>query len=311
MNLQGSHIREYLVRSGQFLQRVWPLFPAALYLVGFLVLVVVYLVGLSLSWETGASVSKVREVLAMPAFQEALSNTFWFVVIGTPLELLAGLFTALLLFRAFRGQGFVRSLLIIPLAIPTLVTATILFILFDFPGGHVNDLLMGKYALFPALLSEPVNWRSGKWLALGVALAGKVWRDLPISMLILTAGLNAIDPELIDAARTMGAGFRWRLITIILPLLLPAISAVVLLRSLEMWKEFIFPFVLAGRYNLLGTLIESLYNDWGHPSEAAVVALALVVCIVVSTVLLMGIMEIIRNRFVRGQRDGRETTFGF
>ena len=77
---------------------------------------------------------------------------------------------------------------------------------------------------------------------------------MPISMLILLAGLNAIDPELFDAAKTLGAGFRARLWHIILPLLIPSCATVILLRSIEMWKEFIFPFVLAGKYSLLGTL---------------------------------------------------------
>ena len=63
-----------------------------------------------------------------------------------------------------------------------------------------------------------------------------------------------------------------------LPLLIPSISSVILLRSIEMWKEFIFPFVLAGQYNLFGTLIESLYNNWGYSHEAAAVALILVAC---------------------------------
>jgi ABC-type sugar transport system permease subunit len=128
---------------------------------------------------------------------------------------------------------------------------------------------------------------------------GKVWRDMPISMLILLAGLNAIDPELFDAARTMGAGLRQRMRHIILPLIMPSMSAVMLLRSIEMWKEFIFPFVLAGRHNLLGTLIESLYNDWGYSHEAAVVALILVVCIIVSALLLMYTMELFKRLLIR------------
>lgn len=287
------------------LKEIWPLIPAALYLLGFLLIVLVYLVGLSFSGggvtepDRFPSLGPLKTVLNMPEFWEALRNTAVFVIIGTPLELVSGLFMALLLYRSFRTRNFFRSLFLIPLAIPALVTATLLFILFDFPGGHVNHLLMGKYPLFPQVLSAPVSWRSGSVFALGISMLGKVWRDLPISMLILTAGLNGVDPEFFDAAKTMGAGFFRRLRYVILPLIIPSVSAVVLLRSLEMWKEFIFPFVLAGRHNLLGTLIESLYNNWGRSSDAAVVALALVMSIVVSTAAFMWLMERARRLLVR------------
>jgi ABC-type sugar transport system permease subunit len=282
------------------LQQIWPLIPAAIYLFGFLLIVLVYLVGLSFSANDHGvlifpTLQVFKAVFAMGEFREALVNTLGFVVIGTPLELMVGLALALLLYQPFRNRGIVRSIFIIPIAVPALVTATLLFILFDFPGGHFNDLLMGKYAFFPAIIDVPLNWRGSKFLSLGISMIGKVWRDTPISMLILLAGLSAIDPELLDAAKTMGANFRQRLQRVIIPLILPSISAVVLLRSIEMWKEFIFPFVLAGRYHLLGTLIESLYNDWGSSNEAAVVALILVLCIVISGYCFLLVMDLIRK----------------
>jgi len=287
-------------------KELWPLFPAALFLLGFLIIVLIYLIGMSFSYTSGAettfpTLEAFRKVFDNPGFKPALMYSTLFVIVGTPLELITGIFLAILLYKSFLGRNLVRSVFLVPLAIPTLVTATILFILFDFPGGHINHLLMGKYGVVPAIINSPINWRAEKWLALGVSLGGKVWRDLPISMMIIASGLNAIDPTLFDAAKTMGAGFRKRLFTIILPLILPSISAVVLLRSLEMWKEFIFPFVLAGRHNLLGTLIESLYNNWGKSNEASVVALVMVICIILSTLFFMFLMDFIRKRLMRGE----------
>jgi ABC-type Fe3+ transport system permease subunit len=124
-------------------------------------------------------------------------------------------------------------------------------------------------------------------------------------MLILLAGLSAIDPELFDAAKTMGAGFRARLRYIILPMLIPSCATVLLLRSIEMWKEFIFPFVLAGKYSMFGTLIESLYNDWGATHEAAVVALVLVACIIVTAFVFLVVMEAFGKRLVRSGHSGK------
>jgi ABC-type sugar transport system permease subunit len=282
------------------LTKIWPLIPAAVYLLGFLVIVAIYLAVLSFSvidgQQTRFSTATFMRVVSMPQFGEALVNTSAFVIIGTPLELALGLYLALLLYRPFVLRGIIRSILMIPLAVPALVTATLLFILFDFPCGHINHLLTGSYCWFPEITDIPVNWRSSRIFALSIALVGKVWRDMPISMLILLSGINSIDPELFDAARSMGAGFFKRLRYIIIPLILPSISAVLLLRSIEMWKEFIFPFVLAGRYNLLGTLIESFYNDWGLAGESAVVALVLVICTVLSAIVLTSVMEFLKRR---------------
>ena len=159
----------------------------------------------------------------------------------------------------------------------------------------MNHILLGNYSFFPALISDPISWRGSHMTALGLSLVGKVWRDMPISMLVILTGLNNIDPELLDAAKTMGASLRQRFIRIIFPLIIPSISVVVLLRSVEMWKEFIFPFVLAGRYRFLGTLIDFYYNDLGNPSNAAVVALVMVVCIVITTLILNKLVDILKH----------------
>jgi ABC-type sugar transport system permease subunit len=292
--------RSWLKTQGETFKQVWPLLPAAAYLLGFLVIAGVYLVGLTFSSDTNGmpifpTIRTLSAVIGQNQFHAALLNTALFVAVGTPLELVAGLFLALILYKSFRFRNFIRSLFMIPLALPALVTATLLFILFDFPGGHVNHLLMGKYGVLPQLIHAPVNWRGSQFFALGISLLGKVWRDTPISMLILLSGLNAIDPELFDAAKTMGAGLRRRVWHIILPLMIPSISAVIMLRSIEMWKEFIFPFILAGKYALLGTLIESLYNDWGNSNQAAAVALILVLCIVATTFVFLSVMEFLRK----------------
>jgi ABC-type sugar transport system permease subunit len=304
--MAGAWLKKTVLRT----REAWPLFPAAAYLLAFLIIVLVYLLGLSFSSTVEGhglfpTLKPVHAVLTSHGFKEALVNTFFFVIIGTPLELCAGLFLSLILYRSFFLRNFIRSLFCIPMAVPALVAAILLFILFDFPGGHINHLLMGRYGHLPGLIHAPLNWRGTKALALGVSMLGKVWRDSPISMLILLAGLNGIDPELFDAARTMGAGFRARLQHIILPLLIPSCATVILLRSIEMWKEFIFPFVLAGKYSLLGTLIESLYNDWGSSHEAAVVAIALVLCIVITTIAFLKIMDFIRNWLWKGARHGQ------
>lgn len=286
-------------RLSDYIIKAWPLIPALLYLVGFQIIVFVYLLILSLTSVSSAgsfpSLTPLLTVVNDKQFIAALQNTLLFTVVGTPLELIAGLAAALLLFRTFVLRNVVRGIFLIPLALPALVTAMLIYILFDYPGGHVNHFLLGNYPVFGGVINEPVAWRGSQFTAMGLSLVGKVWRDMPISMLILLAGLNSIDPELLDAAKTMGATFRQRLFRIILPLILPAISVVLLLRTVEMWKEFIFPFVVAGRYRFLGTLIDYYYNDTGNASAAAVVAIVMVVCIVATTFVLHFILDLLKK----------------
>lgn len=289
----------FLDKQYHYLIKVWPLLPAILYLVGFQIIVLIYLIVLSLSSETDTTtfptLSTFINCFTDPQFLEALLNTTLFTIIGTPLELLAGLIFALLLYRNFFMRNLIRSLFLIPLAMPALVTAMLIYVLFDYPGGHVNHLLLGNYSFFPAVISDPISWRGSHLTALGLSLIGKVWRDMPISMLIILTGLISIDPELLDAAKTMGATLRQRFIRIIFPLIIPSISVVVLLRSVEMWKEFIFPFVLAGRYRFLGTLIDFYYNDLGNASSAAVVALVMVCCIIITTMVLNKLLDLLKH----------------
>jgi len=231
-------------------------------------------------------------------FREALVTTFLFVVIGTPLQLIVGLFAALLIYNSYWGKSLLRSIFVIPFAFPGLVIATLLFILFDSQGGFANHFLQGEYWLFPKVIDHDISWRGTKFFALTVSMIGKLWRDMPISMLIILSGLNSIEPELLDAAKTMGAGFRERLTRIILPLVFPAMTTVLLLRSVEMWKEFIFPYVLAGNYPLLATLIEELYGFGSEPGEASVVALLLVLFTILSLVAILQITGWIKKHIV-------------
>lgn len=297
-----SDFKNLLSGIKEWIFKAWPLFPAMLYLTSFLIIVLIYLIALSFTQiSSGSDFPSLTPFIMLfknEQFLSALVNTTLFMIVGTPLELLTGFFLALLIFRSFFLRGFIRSLFLIPLAIPAIVTAMLLFVLFDFPGGHINHMITGGYSWLPQIIDHPVNWRGSKTFSMITALFGKVWRDMPISMLILLAGINNIDTELFDAAKTMGATFRRRIFHIILPLMIPSISAVLLLRSVEMWKEFIFPFVLAGRYHLLGTLIDFYYNQIGDSNMAAAVAIVMVFCIVLTTFVFMKTIERIQRLIV-------------
>jgi ABC-type sugar transport system permease subunit len=279
--------------------------PAVLYLVGFLLIILFKVVGLALTQVSPDGVlfpTAVHfiELSHNAEFKDAFTRTIWFVLVGTPMELIVGMVAAFLVVREFKGRGIIRSSFILPLAIPAIVTAIMLYIIFDFPGGHINDILMGRHGFFPfQLISQPVNWRGSGFFALMVSLAGKVWRDMPISMLIVLAGLQSIGKDQYEAAATMGANAFQTFTKITLPLLTPAMATVLVLRSIEVWKEFIFPFILAGSYPLLATLIERAYHEWRNPHEASAIALILLGLIILSTILIFYVLKWLRKQLVK------------
>jgi ABC-type sugar transport system permease subunit len=268
--------------------------PAFLYLSCFFVVILVFLLKFSFSGDI-----PLFGLLSLEEFKIALWRTFLFMGIGTPLQLVVGLLLALLIQRSFQGVGVVRSLFMIPIAIPALVTAIIIDLLFSYPFGPINDLLLGRHDFFPQLAGLPVNWSGSEFLSLGLTMLGKTWRDMPISMLILLAGLHSIEREQYEAAKTMGANGWQQFKYLTLPLLTPAILTVLILRSIENWKEFVFPFILAPSYPLLGVLIERLYHIEQNPGLAASVALALVILIALSTLVFSGITKVVRRYLVR------------
>jgi ABC-type sugar transport system permease subunit len=270
------------------------LIPALLYLFAFLVLVLSYL--FSQSFSSGLPFLAMWED---PEFKKALVRTLWFVGLGTPLQLLAGLILALLVYKSFTGVGIIRSIYMLPIAIPALVTAITLNILFSYPFGHANDLLMGRHSFFPQIIATPINWGGSEFLSLMLALLGKVWRDMPISMLIILAGLQGIENEEYEAAQTLGASGWQQFKYITLPLLTPAIMTVLILRSIECWKEFIFPFVIAPSYPILGVLIERLYHAEQNPRAGAAVALFLVILIALTAGIFSYGAKFIRKRLIR------------
>jgi ABC-type sugar transport system permease subunit len=279
--------------------------PAVLYLVGFLLIILFKVVGLALTQVSSdgslfPTAVHFIELSQNPEFKAAFTRTIWFVLVGTPMELIVGLIAAFLVVREFTGRGIIRSIFILPLAIPAIVTAIMLYIMFDFPGGHINDILMGRHSFFPfQLIAEPVNWRGSGFFALMVSMVGKVWRDMPISMLIILAGLQSISKDQYEAATTMGANTFQTFMKITLPLLTPAMATVLVLRSIEVWKEFIFPFILAGSYPLLATLIERAYHEWRDPHEASAIALILLGLIILSTIVIFYALKWFRKQLVK------------
>lgn len=174
-------------------------------------------------------------------FWNSLLNTFYFTAVSVSLELFLGLVIALAINTTFRGRGWVRATVLIPWAIPTVVSAKMWQWIYNPDFGIMNYLLRGA-----GIISENVNWLGHKFLAIHAVILTDVWKTTPFVTLLLLAGLQVIPEDLYKAAMVDGAG-RWRRFWhITLPLLRPAILIALLFRTLDAFRIFDTVYVLTG-----------------------------------------------------------------
>ena len=216
--------------------------PALVILAGVTVFPVISVVFLSLSRRHlvfGVSefigLDNYRFLVTDDRFWNALGNTVYFTALSVTFELAIGLAFALLLHRTFRLKGTVRALVLVPWAIPTVVSARMWEWLYNTDYGLLNHLLGSK-----------INWLGSPSWALNAAVFMDVWKTTPFVVILLTAGLQVIPRELYHAAALDGAG-RWETFRrITLPLLKPVIVVVLIFRTLDAFRVFDAVYVLTG-----------------------------------------------------------------
>jgi ABC-type sugar transport system permease subunit len=181
------------------------------------------------------------EVAGDSRFWGAMLHTGLFTVASVALELVLGLVLALALNRAYRGRGLVRVAVLLPWAIPTVVSALLWRFMFDSEAGIANAVMMGL-----GVMNEPFVWfihSAAAWVPIVLA---DVWKMTPFVALLLLAGLQNIDRSLYEAARIDGAG-AWRQFThVTLPLLKPAILVALIFRTMDAFRVFDLIYVLTG-----------------------------------------------------------------
>lgn len=175
------------------------------------------------------------------AFWNAWRQTLVFTGVSTLLETLIGLGMALVLHQAFRGRGFVRAVVLIPWAIPTVVTSRMFGYLLDGEDGVVNYLLLQLH-----LVDQPVNFLGNSQTAMSAIIVADVWKTTPFMMLLILAALQTIPDELTESASMDGAAAWQRFLHVTLPLIMPALLIAALLRTLDAFRMFDLPYVLTG-----------------------------------------------------------------
>jgi multiple sugar transport system permease protein len=180
-----------------------------------------------------------QRLLADGRFWQDAGQTLRFAVVSVGLELVLGLGFALLLHQRWRGRGVVRTLTLLPWALPTTVMALGWRWIFNDPNGPINGLLQSLgLASVPFLASPQLAWQS--------TVLADVWKTTPFVALLLLAGLQMIPADLYEAFALEG-GSPWQsLWRVTLPLLRPYLFIVLLFRLAQALGVFDLVVVLTG-----------------------------------------------------------------
>jgi multiple sugar transport system permease protein len=180
-------------------------------------------------------------LLQAPRFWNSLGVTLYFAALSVTLELLLGLAIALLLSRQFRGAGWVRALILLPWAVPTVVTAKLWDWIYHPDLGVLNYLLQHL-----GITTAPVNWLGTPSLAIHAAIIADVWKTTPFVVILLLAGLALVPPDLYRAAALDGASSWQTFVHVTLPLLRPILLVAALFRTIDALRAFDLLYVLTG-----------------------------------------------------------------
>ncbi len=182
----------------------------------------------------------------------AVRNTVWFTIVSVSLETVLGMIIALVLNARFAGRGLMRAAVLIPWAIPTIVSAKMWGWMYHDQFGVVNDVLLAL-----GVIAEPVAWTADPGLAIYAVIAVDVWKTTPFMALLLLAGLQMLPAECYESARVDGVHPVKVFFRITLPLIKPALMVAVIFRALDALRVFDLIYVLTS--NSEDTMSMSVY----------------------------------------------------
>ena len=180
-----------------------------------------------------AGLSNYVTVLTSHLWWTDVFNTVFLMLVTVSIELVLGMAIALVMHRAIFGRGVVRTSVLIPYGIITVVAAFAWQFAFAPETGFVNNLIGAE-----------TDWFGGRFTSFVVIILAEVWKTTPFMALLLLAGLVTIDGQLYEAARVDGASAWQRFTRITLPLMKPAILVALLFRTLDAFRVFDSIFIM-------------------------------------------------------------------
>ncbi|HET6599416.1 MAG TPA: sugar ABC transporter permease [Burkholderiaceae bacterium] len=226
-------------------------------------------------------------VLTDPQWWNAVRVTLWFTAVSVAIETVLGLAIALLLNQRFPGRAWVRAAVLVPWAIPTIVTARMWSWMLNDQFGILNHLLLAV-----GLIDNPVAWTANPDTALWAVIMVDVWKTTPFMTLLILAALQMLPGDCYEAARVDGVHPVRVFFSVTVPLLWPALMVAVIFRGLDALRIFDLIYVLTA--NARGTMSMSVYarqqlvdfQDVGYGSAAATLLFLVIAGVTMATLVL-------------------------
>lgn len=231
------------------------------------------------------SLSTYQKLFARPDFVQSILNTILIAIMSLVFQLVVAYIIASVLKRKFFGRGLVRSLVLMPMGIPTLVSGAIAMFIFS-NSGYLNSLLYSMH-----LIKTPIVWLTSDFKGMVVLMLADTWKVLPTIVLLMLAGLESISDEIYEAAEIDGSSRWYTLIHITLPLLKPTITMAALFRAVDVFRIFELPQVLVGKsMPFVATFAYEEY-DLGNFNGSGAASTILLLLIMVFAVLWMKFID--------------------
>lgn len=176
-------------------------------------------------------------------FIESAITSIIYTAVSIFLQLVLGMFIAMILAARIRGGNYLRLAMLVPLAIPTLIATQFWDVMFtENASGMINSLLLSLN-----IIQEPQAWLLNPNLQIPAVVLVIVWKETPTMALLLLPGLLAISKEVYEAAQVDGLNRVQRFLRITLPLMRPTIGVALVLRTMVTLRVFDVFDILLGR----------------------------------------------------------------
>ncbi len=234
-------------------------------------------------------------VLTDPQWLRALRNTVVFSAISVSLETVLGVGIAVMLNARFPGRGLMRAALLVPWAIPTVVSAKMWAWMLNDQFGIVNDALMRL-----GVIAEPIAWLANPHLAMAAVIVVDVWKTTPFVALLTLAALQMLPQDCYEAAKVDGIHPLKVFFAVTLPLIRPALAVAVIFRLLDAMRMFDLVYIMTGSTDATMTLSVFArrelvgFEDVGYGSAAS--TLLFLVIALMTVIYLMAARPDLENR---------------
>lgn len=226
--------------------------------------------------QTFTGLENYKKIIYEEDFWNSLFFTLSFTITAVFLEVVLGMVFALILNERFSGRGWLRAVVLIPWAIPTIVSAQMWKLIYDYNYGILNFIFSGFN-----LHTDKILWLGHSVSAFWAIVIAELWKTTPFVVIILLAGLQSIPEELYQQARIDGSSMWKRFWRITFPLVAPILVIALVFRTIDSIRIFDLVFILTGggphssteTLSLLG--YQYFLNDFGMGSAISIITFIL------------------------------------